>query len=152
MGASAHLRWVAIVAAASLAAAVPAGAQEPASPDAAPSGSSAPRPDPAPVKTKPARRRPRRAAACRDGDDDRQAFGARRDRDADARGEQAGAPRDDPPGDLAPPQRRSIAAKPAAHVALPRLPHLTPRAAQRTPDAPPTPAVRASSPSAPCRC
>ena len=53
MGASAHLRWVAIVAAASLAAAVPAGAQEPASPDAAPSGSSAPRPDPAPVKTKP---------------------------------------------------------------------------------------------------
>jgi hypothetical protein len=53
MGASAHLRWVAVVAAASLAAAVPAGAQQAASPDAAPSGSSAPRPDPAPVKTKP---------------------------------------------------------------------------------------------------
>jgi hypothetical protein len=53
MGASAHLRWVAVVAAASLAAAVPAGAQQPASPDAAPSGSSAPRPDPAPVKTRP---------------------------------------------------------------------------------------------------
>ena len=53
MGASAHLRWVAVVAAASLAAAVPAGAQQSASPDAAPSGSSAPRPDPAPVKTKP---------------------------------------------------------------------------------------------------
>jgi hypothetical protein len=53
MGAKAHLRWVAIVAAASLAAAVPAVAQEPASPDAAPSASSAPRPDPAPVKTKP---------------------------------------------------------------------------------------------------
>jgi hypothetical protein len=53
MGASAHLRWVAIVAAASLATAVPAGAQEPASPDAAPSSSSAARPDPAPVKSKP---------------------------------------------------------------------------------------------------
>jgi hypothetical protein len=53
MGAKAHLRWVAIVAAGSLAAAVPAVAQEPASPDAAPSASSAPRPDPAPVKTKP---------------------------------------------------------------------------------------------------
>jgi hypothetical protein len=53
MGARAHLRWVAVVAAASLAAAVPAGAQQPASPDAAPSGSSAPRPDPAPGKTKP---------------------------------------------------------------------------------------------------
>jgi hypothetical protein len=53
MGASPHLRWVAVVAAASLAAAVPASAQDPASPDAAPSGSSTPRPDPAPVKTKP---------------------------------------------------------------------------------------------------
>jgi hypothetical protein len=53
MGASAHLGWVAIVAAASLASAVPAGAQGPASPDAAPSGSSAPRPDPAPAKTQP---------------------------------------------------------------------------------------------------
>jgi hypothetical protein len=53
MGAKAHLRWVAIVAAASLAVAVPAVAQEPASPDAAPSASSAPRPDPAPVKSKP---------------------------------------------------------------------------------------------------
>jgi hypothetical protein len=53
MGAKAHLRWVAIVAAASLAVAVPAVAQEPASPDAAPSASSAPRPDPAPEKSKP---------------------------------------------------------------------------------------------------
>ena len=53
MGAKAHLRWVAIVAAASLAVAVPAVAQEPASPDAAPSASSALRPDPAPVKSKP---------------------------------------------------------------------------------------------------
>ena len=53
MGASAHLGWVAAVAAASLAVALPADAQQPAGPDAAPSGSSAPRPDPAPVKTSP---------------------------------------------------------------------------------------------------
>jgi hypothetical protein len=44
---------VTIVVAASLAAAAPAGAQDPASPDAAPGTSNAPRPDPAPVKTKP---------------------------------------------------------------------------------------------------
>src|SRR4051812_49494006 len=53
MGASTHLRWVAVVAAASLAAAVPAGAQQAASPHASPSGASAPRPDPAPAKSKP---------------------------------------------------------------------------------------------------
>jgi hypothetical protein len=53
MGASPNLRWVTIVVAALLAAAAPAGAQEPASPDAAPSTSHAPRPDPAPVKAKP---------------------------------------------------------------------------------------------------
>jgi len=53
MGASTHLRWVTIVVAASLAAAVPAGAQQPASPDAAPTASHAPQPDPAPVKTTP---------------------------------------------------------------------------------------------------
>jgi hypothetical protein len=67
MGASPNLRWVTIVVAAVLAAAVPAGAQEPASPDAAPSTSHAPRPDPAPVKTKPkatvVRAAPRPAAA-----------------------------------------------------------------------------------------
>ena len=67
MGASPNLRWVTIVVAASLAAAAPAGAQEPASPDAAPSTSHAPRPDPAPVKTKPkatvVRAAPRPAAA-----------------------------------------------------------------------------------------
>ena len=67
MGASTNLRWVTIVVAAVLAAAVPAGAQEPASPDAAPSTSHAPRPDPAPVKTKPkatvVRTAPRPAAA-----------------------------------------------------------------------------------------
>jgi len=67
MGASPNLRWVTIVVAASLAAAAPAGAQEPASPDAAPSTSHAPRPDPAPVKTKPkatvVRTAPRPAAA-----------------------------------------------------------------------------------------
>ena len=42
-----------IVVATSLAAAVPAGAQQPASPDAAPTASHAPQPDPAPVKTTP---------------------------------------------------------------------------------------------------
>ena len=67
MGASPNLRWVTIVVAASLAAAAPAGAQDPASPDAAPSASNAPRPDPAPVKTKPeatvVRTAPRPAAA-----------------------------------------------------------------------------------------
>jgi translation initiation factor IF-2 len=47
------LRWVTIVVATSLAAAVPAGAQQPASPDAAPTASHAPQPDPAPVKTTP---------------------------------------------------------------------------------------------------
>jgi hypothetical protein len=47
------LRWVTIVVAACLATAVPAGAQQPASPDAAPTASHAPRPDPAPVKTTP---------------------------------------------------------------------------------------------------
>lgn len=66
MGASAHLGWVAVVAAASLAVALPAGAQQPATPDPAPSASSAPRPDPAPLKTKPrvvVRAAPRPAAA-----------------------------------------------------------------------------------------
>jgi hypothetical protein len=53
MGASTHLRWVTIVVAASLAAAVPAGAQQPASPDAAPTAAHAPQPDPAPAKTTP---------------------------------------------------------------------------------------------------
>ena len=53
MGASAHLRWVMIVVAALLATAVPAVAQQSAGPDAAPTGSNAPRPDPAPVKNAP---------------------------------------------------------------------------------------------------
>jgi hypothetical protein len=53
MGASRHLRWVTIVVAAWLVAAVPAGAEKPASPDAAPTASHAPQPDPAPVKTTP---------------------------------------------------------------------------------------------------
>jgi hypothetical protein len=47
------LRWVTIVVATWLAAAVPAGAQQPASPDAAPTASHAPQPDPAPMKTTP---------------------------------------------------------------------------------------------------
>ncbi len=55
MGASPHLRWVAIAAALWLAAATPAVAQSPSGPDAAPGASSGgPRPDPAPVKSKPA--------------------------------------------------------------------------------------------------
>jgi hypothetical protein len=53
MGASTHLRWVTIVVATWFAAAVPAGAQQSASPDAAPTASHAPQPDPAPVKTTP---------------------------------------------------------------------------------------------------
>jgi hypothetical protein len=53
MGASAHVRWVMIVVAALLATAVPAVAQQSAGPDAAPTGSNAPRPDPAPVKSTP---------------------------------------------------------------------------------------------------
>ena len=67
MGAKQILRWVTIVVAAVLATAAPAGAQESATPDAAPSTSHAPRPDPAPVKTKPqatvVRAAPRPAAA-----------------------------------------------------------------------------------------
>jgi hypothetical protein len=61
MGASPHLRWVAIAATALwLAAAAPAVAQSPSGPDAAPSSGSShgsgggPSPDPAPVKSKPA--------------------------------------------------------------------------------------------------
>jgi hypothetical protein len=53
MGASAHLRRVMIVVAGLLVTAAPAGAQQSAKPDAAPTGSKAPRPDPAPVKTTP---------------------------------------------------------------------------------------------------
>jgi hypothetical protein len=53
MGASAHLRWVMIVGAAVLATAAPAGAQQSAGPDAAPTGSQVPRPDPSPVKSAP---------------------------------------------------------------------------------------------------
>lgn len=53
MGASAHLRWGMIVVAALLATAGPAVAQQSAGPDAAPTGSKAPRPDPAPLKSTP---------------------------------------------------------------------------------------------------
>jgi hypothetical protein len=60
MGASPHLRWVAIAAALWLVAAPAAVAQSPSGPDAAPSSGSShssgggPSPDPAPVKSKPA--------------------------------------------------------------------------------------------------
>lgn len=67
MGAKAHLRWVTMVAAASLAAASPAGAQGSPNPDAAPGSSSSPSPDPAPVKSKPkivVRAAPRPVAAA----------------------------------------------------------------------------------------
>lgn len=67
MGAKAHLRWVTMVAAASLAAAAPAGAQSSPNPDAAPSASHAPSPDPAPAKSKPeavVRAAPRPVAAA----------------------------------------------------------------------------------------
>jgi hypothetical protein len=62
----AHLRWVTMVAAASLVAAAPAGAQSSPSPDAAPGASHAASPDPAPVKSKPTvvRAAPRPVAAA----------------------------------------------------------------------------------------
>lgn len=126
MGASAHLRWVAIVAAASLATAIPAGAQEPASPDAAPSGSSAPRPDPAPVQTKPrvvARAAPRPVATVTT---------------TTVKPSAPAATTTPSPAAIRPRARRATTrratshrrkavhrTKPAAHVALPRLPHLT---------------------------
>jgi hypothetical protein len=124
MGASAHLRWVAVVAAASLAAAVPAGAQQSASPDAAPSGSSAPRPDPAPVKTKPrvvVRAAPRPVAPV-----------------TTTVAPSAPAPTTTAKPRASRPARRATSrratshhrtpvhrSKRAAHTALPRLPHLT---------------------------
>ncbi len=127
MGASPHLRWVAVVAAASLAAAVPAGAQEPASPDAAPSGSSAPRPDPAPVKTKPrvvVRAAPRPAAPV--------TTTTAVTPSAPATTTTTAKPRASKPARRATTHRATAhhrkavrRTKPAAHVALPRLPHLT---------------------------
>jgi hypothetical protein len=63
----AHLRWVTMVAVASLAAAAPAGAQSSPSPDAAPGASQGASPDPAPVKSKPkvvVRAAPRPVAAA----------------------------------------------------------------------------------------
>jgi hypothetical protein len=125
MGAKAHPRWVAIVAAASLATAVPAGAQEPASPDAAPSSSSAPRPDPAPVKTKPrivVRAAPRPSATVTTTTVQPTAPAATATpRPAASKPARRATTR-------RPTSHRRKAAhrkKPAAHVALPRLPHLT---------------------------
>lgn len=125
MGASAHLRWVAIVAAASLATAVPAGAQEPASPDAAPSGSSAPRPDPAPVKTKPrvvVRAAPRPSSTVTTTTVKPSAPAATATPSpAASRPARRATTRRATSHHRAPVHRK----KPAAHVALPRLPHLT---------------------------
>ena len=124
MGASAHLRWVAVVAAASLAAAVPAGAQQPASPDAAPSGSSAPRPDPAPVKTRPrvvARAAPRPVAPVRTTVAPTAPAPTTTAKPRTSRPAHRAATR------RATSHRRTPVhgGKRAAHVALPRLPHLT---------------------------
>ena len=129
MGASAHLRWVTVVAAASLAAAVPAVAQEPASPDAAPSGSHAPRPDPAPVKTKPrvvVRAAPRPVATVTTTTVGRRRPRRRRRRPK-PRASKPRAPGDDPPQASSPPRKaRRARPKPrGARVALPALPHLT---------------------------
>ena len=130
MGASPHLRWVAVVAAASLAAAVPARAQDPASPDAAPSGSSAPSPDPAPVKTKPrvvVRAAPRPVATV-------PTTTVRTTAPAATTTPATSTPARRVTTHGAKPQRRKTARhpKPAAHaparrarVAMPRLPHLT---------------------------
>jgi hypothetical protein len=131
MGASPNLRWVTIVVAASLAAAVPAGAQEPASPDAAPSGSSTPRPDPAPVKTKSrvvVRAAPRpvatvttttvRPTAPAASTTPKPATStARRVTTHGAKSQQGKTARRPRPAARAPARR--------ARVALPRLPHLT---------------------------
>jgi hypothetical protein len=124
MGASTHLRWVAVVAAASLAAAVPAGAQQPASPDAAPSGSSAPHPDPAPVKTKPrvavrAAPRPVAAATTTAAPPVPAATNAR---------PRTGTPAPRPTTRRPTSHHRKTVQrrKRPAHVVLPRLPHLTP--------------------------
>ena len=127
MGASAHLRWVAVVAAASLAAAVPAGAQQPASPDAAPSGSSAPRPDPAPVKSKPrvvVRAAPRPVAPV--------TTTTTVTPSAPATTTTAAKPRASAPPRRAATRRTTAHHRkavrrhqPAAHVAMRRLPHMT---------------------------
>jgi hypothetical protein len=127
MGASPHLRWVAVVAAASLAATAPAGAQEPASPDAAPSGSSAPRPDPAPVKTRPrvvVRAAPRPATPA--------TTTTAVTPSAPATTTTAAKPRASAPARRATTHRATAHHRkavrrhqPAAHVALPRLPHMT---------------------------
>jgi hypothetical protein len=123
MGASAHLRWVAFVAAASLAAAVPAGAQEPASPDAAPSGSSAPRPDPAPAKTKPrvvVRAAPRPAATVTTTAAPSAPAATATPTPAAHKPARRATTRRATPHQGKPVHRE----KPAAHVALRRLPHL----------------------------
>ena len=125
MGASTHLRWVAIVAAASLAAAVPAGAQEPASPDAAPSGSSAPSPDAAPVKTRPhvvVRAAPRPAATVTTTTVKPAAPAATTTAKPPASKPARRATTRRATSHQRKPVHRE---KPAAHVALPRLPHLT---------------------------
>jgi hypothetical protein len=106
--------------------AVPAGAQQPASPDAAPSGSSAPRPDPAPAPAKPrvvVRAAPRPVAAVATTVAP-SAPAATTNANAKPR---ASAPahrattRRATPHHRKPVQRK----KQAAHLALPRLPHLT---------------------------
>jgi hypothetical protein len=128
MGASAHLRWVAIVAAASLAAATPAGAQESASPDAAPSGSTTPRPDPAPVRTNPevvARAAPRPVATVTTTTVKPTAPAAtatqRPAADTAARRATTHRATSHRRNAVHPPQ----SAARRAHTALPRLPHLT---------------------------
>ena len=117
-----------IVVAASLAAAVPAGAQQPASPDAAPTGSQrpAPRSGSGEDHAEGRDRRPPGAAAGREGDDDRQAGGARATTPARTADEQARAPRGDPPARRPSGARRARTRRRAApHVAMPPLPRLT---------------------------
>jgi hypothetical protein len=124
MGASAHLGWVAIVAAASLASALPAGAQGPASPDAAPSGSSAPRPDPAPAKTQPrvvVRAAPRPAATVTTTVRPSAPVAT-----PTAKPPASGPPRRATTRRATAHQRKVVRSHtPAAHVALLRPPHLT---------------------------
>ncbi len=124
MGASAHLGWVAVAAAASLVAAPPAGAQQPASPDPAPSASSAPRPDPAPAKTQPrvvVRVAPRPVVAAP----------TTTARPSAPAATTTAKPRTSSPARRATTRRATAhhrapvqRSRRAAHVALPRLPHL----------------------------
>ena len=124
MGASAHLRWVMIVVAALLVTAVPAGAQQSAGPDAAPTGSNAPRPDPAPVQSAPKVTVVRPAVRPAVTTSARPATPVATT--PARRAKQARAPRDDAPQEAGPASAAWRARRRArAYIAAPRIPRLT---------------------------